>query len=314
MKPLKIAFAGTPAFGLPCLKDIHQSQHNVVAVYTQPDRPSGRGQKLKASPIKMWALEHNIPVYQPANFKQAEAVETLRSLDLDVMVVIAYGLILPESVLNIPRFGCINGHASILPRWRGASPIQRAIQHRDKYSGVTIMQMDKGMDTGDILAVAACDIETDDTGGSLHDKLSLMATKPMLETLEQIHQGSLSPTPQTDDKATYAPKISKQEARIDWHHQSNVIDAVIRAFNPWPVAHTTLNNLFVKIYQSELTNQISQLEPGTITAFNREGLFVSTGDYDLKITRLQLPGKKPVSSIELYNGHSSNWQPGNQFS
>ena len=313
MKSLKIAFAGTPEFGLPCLKDIHQSQHELVAVYTQPDRPAGRGQKLKASPIKEWALEHDIPVYQPVNFKQAEAIETLRSLELDVMVVIAYGLILPESVLNIPRFGCINGHASILPRWRGASPIQRAIQHRDQRSGVTIMQMDKGMDTGDMLAIASCDIETNDTGGSLHDKLSLMASTPMLQTLEQMCLGQLNPTPQTNDDATYAPKISKQEARIDWHQPSIAIDALIRAFNPWPIAHTTLDDQFVKIYQSELTSLASQQKPGTMTAFNREGLYVATGDNDLKITKLQLPGKKPVSSIELFNGHSSNWQAGKLF-
>tara|TARA_Y100000588_G_scaffold385784_1_gene479841 strand:- start:369 stop:1313 length:945 start_codon:yes stop_codon:yes gene_type:complete len=314
MSTLKIAFAGTPVFGLPCLKALYNSHHHLVAVYTQPDRPAGRGRQITASPVKSWAIKQNIPVYQPSSFKQDDAIHILESLDLDLMVVIAYGLILPERVLQIPKYGCINGHASILPRWRGASPIQRAIQYGDKTTGITVMQMDKGMDTGDMLSIASLPIEENDTGGSLHDKLAELAVKPMLDTIERIGTHAITPTAQNDKDATYAPKILKQDAHIKWHDKAPNIRAMIRAFNPWPVAYTIIDDKPIKIFETKLSSRPSTSTPGTITEFSRDGFFISTGDTDLQICTLQLPGKKPVKAIDLLNGQAICWEKGLQCS
>ena len=210
MKTLNIGFAGTPLFGLQALQALHDSRHTLKAIYTQPDRPAGRGRKLQASPIKEFATAHHIALFQPLNFKQDEEIVTLRSLELDVLIVIAYGLILPTRVLETPRHGCINVHASLLPRWRGASPIQQSLLHGDKETGVTIMQMDKGLDTGDMLCLESISIEATDTAETLHDKLAELAVRPLLQTLETIANGTVHRTPQQNEDATYAPKLQKK--------------------------------------------------------------------------------------------------------
>ncbi|KTC72513.1 methionyl-tRNA formyltransferase [Legionella birminghamensis] len=298
---LSIVFAGTPEFGVPCLDAIAHSGHRLLAVYSQPDRPAGRGRKLQASAVKTWALENNYPVYQPANFKTEAAVAELAALKPDVMVVIAYGLILPQRVLDIPRLGCINVHASLLPRWRGASPIQQAVLHGDPRSGVTIMQMDAGMDTGAELMSVSCSIDAHDTAGSLHDKLSLLSIAPLLETLNLMAENKIEPTAQSSEGVTYAGKIQKEQALIDWRLDADVIERQIRAFNPWPVSYTSINGELLKIYQAEVEPQPSQSVPGTILSISREGMSVATGSSVLRVKQLQFAGGKPLTIAEWMN-------------
>ncbi|VEG91302.1 methionyl-tRNA formyltransferase [Legionella spiritensis] len=301
MTRLKIVFAGTPEFGIPCLNDIHNSRHQLLAVYTQPDRPAGRGRKLQPSAVKSWAIEHNIPVYQPVNFKNPAAVEELAALKPDLLVVIAYGLILPASVLATPSLGCINVHASLLPRWRGASPIQQAILHGDEQSGVTIMQMDAGLDTGDCLIKRSCHIDAQDTAGMLHDKLAALAPEALMTALDSLAQGTLKRHPQDNSRATYAGKISKTDARIDWRQPAQVIERQVRAFNPWPVAHTFLDEEPLRVYQSETDAGDSMAEPGTILAIDKEGMLVATGTGRLRIRMLQFPGGKAMTVAQWLN-------------
>jgi len=313
MSGLSIVFAGTPAFGLPSLQALHESPHSIKAVYTQPDRPAGRGQKLQASPIKSWAQELGIAVYQPLNFKADEDVEALRALQPDVMVVIAYGLILPERVLSIPRYGCINVHASLLPRWRGASPIVQAILAGDTKTGVTIMQMDKGMDTGDMLMPVACEIETNETSQTLHDKLSALSAKPLLETLMACLQGALNPQKQDDSLATYAPKIHKEQAAIDWHKSAHEIDCQIRAFNPWPVAYAVIGDDVCRIHEASVEFGKTKAKPGEIIAKTRQALSVACRDGIIHITRLQFPGGRAMSVSDWMNGSHHKISVGDSF-
>lgn len=301
MKPLSIVFAGTPAFALPCLDALASSEHKLKAIYTQPDRPAGRGRKLQASPVKEWALPHELPVYQPSNFKDRNTIDELAALAPDVMVVIAYGLILPEAVLNTPRLGCINVHASLLPNWRGASPIQHAILHGDVKSGVTIMQMDKGMDTGDALTIAECPIHPSDTAETLHDRLAELAVAPLLTTLAKLSQGQITPAPQNNELATYAPKINKEDGLIDWSQPARVLERKIRAFNPWPIAYTSINNTLLKIHQARIIAEKSTQIPGTILSLDRNGMAVAAGDGILLIERLQFPGGKAMSVQDWLN-------------
>lgn len=295
MKKLSIGFAGTPAFGLPSLEAIHQSGHDLKAVYTQPDRPAGRGRKLQASAVKSWAIEQNIPVFQPLHFKEDETLHTLAALKLDLLVVIAYGLILPTRVLTTPPLGCINVHASLLPRWRGASPIQQAILHADKETGVTIMQMDKGMDTGDILTMVSMPISAQDTSTTLHDKLSHLSVSPLLETLAKLASHSATAVTQNHEQATYAPKMTKEEAHINWHESAATIDQKIRAYNPWPVAYTQLHDKTIRIHQARKIESTHKALAGTILAMTTEGIRVATGDGIIEIQTLQLPGAKALS-------------------
>ena len=297
--PLNIIFAGTPDFAATVLQSILGSRHNVVACYTQPDRPAGRGRKLTPSPVKALAQEHDIPVHQPLNFKQAEDVAQLAALNADLMVVVAYGLILPKSVLDAPRLGCVNVHASILPRWRGAAPIQRAIAAGDNESGVTIMQMDVGLDTGDMLLKEFTSISADDTGGSLHDRLAEIGGKAILDTLELIAAGNAQAEPQDDSLATYAHKLSKEEGKLDWSGSAYELHNLVRAFNPWPVAHTELDGNTLRVWQSQVLEQSPAAEPGTLIAVNKDSLDVATGNGILRVSELQLPGAKrlPVSAI-----------------
>ncbi len=302
MKSLNIVFAGTPAFALPSLDAIAASKHQLQAIYTQPDRPAGRGRKLQASAVKNWAETHQIPIYQPTNFKQEEAVNELAALAPDVMVVIAYGLILPRTVLDLPRLGCINVHGSLLPRWRGASPIQQAVLHGDVETGITIMQMDVGMDTGAMLTRVSCTIGNN-TAGELHDRLAQLATAPLLATLDALSSGHTEAEAQNNDLATHAPKINKENAAINWHKPATEIDRQIRAFNPWPIAYTQIDNITLRIHQAKVVTTMHSEQPGTILSIDRSGMLVATSTDALLVQRLQFPGAKAMSVADWLNAN-----------
>lgn len=310
MNSLNIVFAGTPEFGLTALNALIQSEHHIRAIYTQPDRPAGRGHKLQASPIKEWALHHHIPVYQPLNFKSQESIDQLTALKPDVLVVIAYGLILPKAVLEIPRLGCINVHASLLPRWRGASPIQQAILHGDAESGVTMMQMDEGMDTGDMLCKVTCTLSPNETAGSLHDKLAQLSAEPLLATLNALLQNKLQPEVQQDELATYAGKIQKTDAHINWHLSAIDIDRMIRAYTPWPIAFTLFDNEPLRILQAKTTEIETQVAPGTILSLDTKGMLISTGHKALLIEKIQFPGSKVITMVDYLNAGKNQLHAG----
>ncbi|WP_394227280.1 methionyl-tRNA formyltransferase [Pseudoalteromonas spongiae] len=301
-KPLKIVFAGTPDFAAQHLDALIKSHHDVIAVYSRADRPAGRGKKLKASEVKQLALTHDIPVYQPENFKSEDAKQQLADLNADIMVVVAYGLLLPKAVLQTPKLGCINVHGSILPRWRGAAPIQRAIWAGDAETGVTIMQMDEGLDTGDMISIATCPIEAVDTSASLYSKLAELGPTALIDTLATIADGTATPEKQNDELANYAKKLSKDEANIDWHMPAQQIERNIRAFNPWPICFTQMQGNTVKIYAAELVENTGN--PGEILAADKTGITVATTEGALKITQLQPQGKKPMSAQDFLNGRA----------
>jgi len=314
MSSLRIIFAGTPGFAASALSALIQSEHDVVAVYTQPDRPAGRGRKLHASPVKEVALEHNIPVLQPENLKETEAQETLQTFNADVMVVAAYGLILPQVVLDIPRLGCLNIHASLLPRWRGAAPIQRAIAANDKESGITIMQMNAGLDTGDILLLSPCPITDSDSAGDLHDRLAEIGATAILEILKKLDSDTLKPTVQDDSFATYAHKLDKKEAIINWQDSASNIERLIRAFNPWPVAFTYLNDKTLRIWQAQALPENSDLKTGTVIACNKNGIDISCGEGTLRLLKLQPSGSKAMDVASFMNGHAKQLPVGSVLS
>ena len=304
--PLKIIFAGTPDFAASALESLLTTPHQVVAVYTQPDRPAGRGRKLQPSPVKRLALEHGIEVRQPEKLKDPQDQEALAALGADLMVVVAYGLLLPQAVLDAPRLGCINIHASLLPRWRGAAPIQRAILAGDDESGITIMQMEAGLDTGPMLHILKTPILQDDTGGSLHDRLADLGARALLESLGGIAGGSLIPHPQDDELATYAKKLDKGEARIDWSQPAVVIDRQVRAFNPWPVAQCDYQGKAMRVWQSLPLEQATpdDSEPGQVLEAGKTGIDVATGEGVLRILNLQMPGKRAMSAADFLNAHN----------
>ena len=308
MKKFRIIYAGTPDFAVPALQALIDSPHSLVAVYTQPDRPAGRGRKIHYGPVKQLAIEHQIPVEQPESLKHETIQQTLRAYQPDVIVVAAYGLILPPNVLNIPSHGCLNIHASLLPRWRGAAPIQRAIQAGDKETGNTIMQMAAGLDTGDMLIQSTCPIFSQDTGQSIHDKLAAQGAKDILTALEQLATDSLQHEPQDESKATYAHKLSKADARIDWSQPAIVIDRMVRAFTPWPVAYTEYHGKPMKIHQTKVSSEPHKptpaATPGKILHESQQGIKVLTGEGILILQRLQMPGKKAMSVADFLNGHS----------
>lgn len=311
---LRIVFAGTPDFAADLLLELligKDSPHKIVAVYSQPDRPAGRGKKLKPSPVKKVALEHNICVFQPINFKSAETREELIDLKADLMIVVAYGLLLPQSVLDIPKYGCINVHASLLPRWRGAAPIQRAVEAGDKETGVTIMQMDKGLDTGDMLLKAKCEIEPTDTSGDIFDKLAVCGAPALIKTVNLIANGQVSPEAQNSTLSNYAAKISKQEAFIDWHLDAQKIERKIRAFNPLPIAHTVLNGERIKVWRGDVSTQ--EGEPGTIIELSKKHILVACGSGSLYLRQLQLPGGKAMDIAALMNSKAYMFSVGSQF-
>ncbi|WP_019605574.1 methionyl-tRNA formyltransferase [Teredinibacter turnerae] len=296
----KLIFAGTPEFAAAHLRALLASEHDIVAVYTQPDRPAGRGKKLTASPVKTLAQEHDLPVYQPASLRSAEAQAELAALGAEVMIVVAYGLILPQAVLDAPRLGCLNVHGSILPRWRGAAPIQRAIEAGDTYSGVTIMQMDAGLDTGAMLLKRECPIQINDTASDLHDRLAELGPPALLDTLAQLED--LTPEAQDDTQANYAHKIEKAEALLNWRLPAVQLHRQIRAFNPFPICYTMLNGDRLRIHSAELCDMRG--EPGAVLVADRDRLVIACGEASLAVTRLQLPGKKAMTPAEFANGHS----------
>lgn len=303
-KPLEIIFAGTPEFSVPPLTALLGTRHKVLAVYTQPDRPAGRGRRLTASPVKRLALEHSIPVLQPNNFREEADLQQLQGLQADLMVVVAYGLLLPERVLAAPRLGCINIHASLLPRWRGAAPIQRAILAGDRETGITIMEMEAGLDTGPMLLKKSCTIAAEDTGGILHDRLSALGAEALLQALLGIADGSLKAQPQDASQAVYAAKLSKSEAAIDWTQAAQELGRQVRAFNPWPVAQTNLGDRVLRIWEAEPLPGGAGALPGMILACGQDGIDVATGQGVLRIKNLQLPGKRAMGAGEFLRAHS----------
>jgi methionyl-tRNA formyltransferase len=291
------------------------SEHQLLAVYTQPDRPAGRGKKLQASPVKRLAEGAGLPVYQPASLRDIAAQQRLAELAADVLVVVAYGLILPQAVLDAPRLGCLNVHASLLPRWRGAAPIQRAIEAGDDESGITIMQMDAGLDTGGMLATANVPIDGNTTAASLHDQLATRGAPLLLQVLGDLPAYQHRVCIQDDDLATYASKIQKYEAQIDWRQDAQLLERHVRAFNPFPVCFSTLGNDRVKIWQARVASSVVSGEaPGTILQADREGIVVNCGSGQLTIARLQLPGGKPLSAQQMLNARGELFAPGQQFS
>lgn len=302
---LRIVYAGTPEFAVPALQALLASQHEVVAVYTQPDRPAGRGRKLQFSPVKEVAVAANIPVEQPVNFKSEAAKTILSTYQADVMVVAAYGLILPQGVLDTPRYGCLNIHGSLLPRWRGAAPIQRAIQAGDALTGVTIMQMAAGLDTGDMLLKAVCPITADDGGQSIHDKLAQQGAEALLTVLEQVQSHTLKPEVQDEQQACYAHKLTKAEAEVDWSQAAAVIDRQIRAFDAWPTAYTHYQGLALRLFASQALSQISTAPAGTVVAETPAGIDIVAGDGQLvRILQLQMAGGKRLTAAEFLNARS----------
>jgi methionyl-tRNA formyltransferase len=300
---MKIIFAGTPEFALPVLQMLLDSSHELVAVYTRPDRPSGRGQRLTESPVKRLASRLAIPVCQPGTLRDRDAQAALDAFRADLMIVVAYGLILPPAVLAMPRLGCINVHASLLPRWRGAAPIQRAILAGDRETGVCLMQMEAGLDTGPVLALAGCPIEPDDTGGRLHDRLSVMGAQLLKENLERIARGELDPLAQAESQASYADKLEKAEAVIDWTMPAEQIARQVRAFNPWPVAETRYSGRQLRIWEAHPEAIATELPPGGVLAVDKDGIDVACGVGVLRIMTVQLAGARQVSAIDFINAH-----------
>ena len=315
MKPLRIIFAGTPDFAAQHLQALLNTDHQVVAVYSQPDRPAGRGRKLTASPVKQVALEHDIDVQQPLSLKDADAQAQLASYQADIMVVVAYGLLLPQVVLDTPRLGCINVHGSLLPRWRGAAPVERAMLAGDAETGVTIMQMDEGLDTGAMLMIAKTSITASHTTGTLTDELEMLGAKTLIATLSALPALLNEAVDQPEDGITYAHKISKTEAIIDWSQSTANITQKIRALNPAPGCFTLLGDQRIKLWEAGAVSNDggANSAPGTIISLNKEGLIVSTGDGLVSISRLQLPNKKPLSIADIVNGNPAPLSPGKQF-
>ena len=305
---LRIVFAGTPEFAAAHLQALLQAGLNIVAVYTQPDRPAGRGHKLTPSAVKKLALQHDIPVFQPQTLRAAEAQSELAALQADLLVVVAYGLILPQAVLDMPRLGCINSHASLLPRWRGAAPIQRAIEAGDTETGVTVMQMEAGLDTGPMLLKSHTPIQPGDTGGSLHDRLADIGPLAVLQAIEGLAAGTLQGELQDDSLATYAHKLGKTDARIDWARPARELALMIRAFNPWPLAHAIWQGQPLKVWSATVEEGTGQ--PGEILDCSKQGLLVACGEQALRLTRLQLPGGKPLSFADLYNARRDQFAAG----
>jgi len=303
--PLKIIFAGTPEFAATALSALLNSEHQVVAVYTQPDRPAGRGRKLQPSPVKILAQAHGVEVRQPEKLKDPQDQAALAALEADLMVVVAYGLLLPQAVLDAPRLGCINIHASLLPRWRGAAPIQRAILAGDTESGVTIMQMEAGLDTGPMLHVLQTPILLDDTGGSLHDRLAELGARALMESLSGIADGSQQPQIQDDSLATYAKKLDKQEGMINWSQPAAAIDLQVRAFNPWPVAQCLFEEKTMRLWSTRPLQDAcpTGVAPGTVVSAGKVGIDVVTGSNLLRIIELQMPGKRVMSAADFLNAH-----------
>lgn len=301
LSSLKVIFAGTPDFASVALEALIGSSHEVIAVYTQPDRPSGRGLKVKPSPVKVLGQHYKLPIFQPASLKEAYEQERLANFHADVMVVAAYGLLLPSKVLHTPRLGCVNIHPSLLPRWRGAAPIQRTIHAGDSISGVTIMQMDEGLDTGPILLQKQYVLEPDETSQSLHDELAKIGAESLIQTLDLLAENKIESQIQDNEHATYAHKISKEEALIDWNQPALELEWTVRAFNPWPVAYTTWQNQNLRIWSAKAIKTPANASPRTILYASEQGIDIATGDGILRLQKLQLPGSTVISAADFYH-------------
>jgi len=302
MTSLRIAFAGTPQFALPALQALLKSRHQVVGVLTQPDRPAGRGQQMRASPVKLLALDAQLPLAQPPTLKTPESRAELTQWAADVLVVVAYGLILPPPVLALPRLGCVNIHGSLLPRWRGAAPIQRAILAGDAETGVTVMQLDAGLDTGPMLLERVRPIGSQDTAGDLHDALSELGAAALLEALDGLAAGALKPRAQPAEGVSYAPKIEKSESPLDWSVSAIHLDRKIRAFNPWPVAETRFAGESLRVLRARIAEPVGAHDaPGTLLGIAEDGLRVACGEGVLAVRELQRAGKRPVSARDFAN-------------
>ncbi|NRB55675.1 MAG: methionyl-tRNA formyltransferase [Salinicola sp.] len=315
---LRIVFAGTPDFAAESLKALLASRHRVVGVYTQPDRPAGRGRKLTPSPVKTLALEHDLPVEQPLSLKHEDAQQRLADFGADVMIVVAYGLLLPQPVLDTPRLGCLNVHASLLPRWRGAAPIQRAIEAGDSESGITLMQMDAGLDTGDMLLIERTPIDATTTGGDLHDRLAELGGRTLVEGVDALAEGGLSATPQPTSGVTYASKLSKPEAELDFRQPAAALSRRIRAFNPWPVAWTRLDGEPLRLWFATPETEASGKDtvPGTLLEPDAGAIRIACGDDGrdvLRVTQLQMPGGKPLAARDLLNANHPRLSPGQRL-
>ncbi|MDQ2070897.1 methionyl-tRNA formyltransferase [Natronospira bacteriovora] len=305
---LRIVYAGTPGFAVPALEALADSGHQVVAVFTQPDRPAGRGRKPQPSPVKQFALERGIPVHQPERLDEA-ARETLAGLTPDLMVVTAYGLILPQAVLDLPRLGCINIHASLLPRWRGAAPIQRAIEAGDAETGVAIMRMEAGLDTGPVLLERRIEIGERETAGELHDRLAALGGNAILDAVDGLATGRVKARAQPESGVTYARKLHKSEADIDWQQSALTIDRRVRAFSPWPVAQTRWQDKQLRVHAARPVMEASGTA-GEVLKVDRDGVLVACGEGALRLERVQLPGKRPISGSDFAN---AGVQPGQRL-
>ena len=297
---MRVIFAGTPDFSVGALEALLAAGHEVVAVYTQPDRQAGRGRKTRPGPVKLCAEKHGLVIEQPSTLKNAAA--RMKEFSADVMVVVAYGILLPPEILQIPRLGCLNIHASLLPRWRGAAPIHRSIEAGDIETGITIMQMDAGLDTGDILATYPVKIETSDTAEHLHDRLALVGAKAINDVLAKLDSFQKMPTPQQQELATYAKKITRNEANIEWSENCELIERRIRAFNPWPGSQTWYKGVKLRIWQAEYNKLAHQFDPGTILSADKSGIVVACGRGSLKILEIQRAGGKTLSAADFLNG------------
>lgn len=301
---MRLIFAGTPEFARPALCALLKSPYDVAAVFTQPDRPAGRGRQLRAGPVKRFAGQHGLPICQPMSLRSPDVRQAIAALHADVMVVAAYGLILPGEILSQPRYGCINIHASLLPRWRGAAPVQRAILAGDERSGVTIMQMAPGLDTGDILMQLPTPITDEDTAQSLHDRLADLGAEALLATLEELQNGTLTPQAQNAHEATYAAKLEKSEADIDWADDAEVLSRQVRALAPWPVAQTRYDGKPLRIWQALVLPAESAAQPGDVIAATPQGIDVATGDGILRLLKVQLPGRRSITANDFVNTHA----------
>ena len=301
---MRIVFMGTPDFSVPALEALVKGGHQVIAAVTQPDKPKGRGKAVLMTPVKEKALEMGIPVYQPVKVREPEFVKTLADLAPDVIVVVAFGQILPKSILEIPRYGCVNIHASLLPKYRGAAPIQWAVIDGEKETGVTTMFMNEGLDTGDMLEKEVVPLDPKETGGSLHDKLSAVGGRLILSTLKGLEDGTLKGTPQTDEGSCYAKMLKKSLGDIDWTMGGAAIERMIRGLNPWPSAYTSLHGKTLKIWDADVTDREYGVEPGTVAEVSKDQLIIQTGKGSLSVRSLQLEGKKRMDIQDFLRGYS----------
>lgn len=300
---MRIIFMGTPDFSVGTLEALIEAGHEVVLAVTQPDKQKGRGKAMQFPPVKECALAHGIPVFQPKRVREPECIEELRKYNADVMVVIAFGQILPKEILEMPKYGCVNVHASLLPKYRGAAPIQWAVIDGEKVSGVTTMQMDEGLDTGDMILKTEIVLDEKETGGSLHDKLADAGAKLCVETLKAIEEGTATFTKQGDSPTAYAKMLDKKLGQIDWNRSAAEIERLIRGLNPWPSAYTNWNDKVMKIWEAEVEEEFSDAPVGTVVRVTKEAFYVQTGEGQLKVLALQIPGKKRMEADAFLRGY-----------